>query len=108
MTDYAKFIIRNKYGEQFYDFKRENCRIKTFTYSINVVKEEVLIQNKSDNFFSKLFNNLNNAKTLVSRASTVLLQNYDDNKPFACILLETKFSRFRQNFDYFHWKCYLN
>jgi hypothetical protein len=105
MTDYSKFIIRNKY-DKFFDFQ-EN-RVRVFTYSINIKNEESLLDEKVNNIFSKLFNILNNNKTLVSRASVVLLQNYEDNKSNACVLLETKLSPFRQNFDYFHWRCLMN
>ena len=49
---------------------------------------------------------LNSPKTLVSRASSVLLQNFGESN--ACILLETKFSPYRQNFDYYHWKNYID
>lgn len=108
MTDYSQFIIRNKFGDSFYDFKKESSRIVNFSYSINILKEDKLMTASTDHFFSKLFNNLNNTKTLTSRASTILIQSKEDNKPYPCILLETKLASFRQNFDFFYWRCYLN
>jgi hypothetical protein len=109
MTDYSRFIIREKYKNKFFDFRNEECRIRVFTYSIYLKKPEELFNlNNNENYFDKLFNNLNNTKTLVSRASAVLLQSYENNKSNAAILLETKLSPFRQNYDYYHWRTYLN
>ena len=102
MSKFSKYVLKKKYGDKFFDFKDENNRIRVFTYTIEKnfeSKEKIL-----DNFFEVL----NSNKTLVSRASAVLLQNYGDNGTNPCILLETKYSILRQNYDYFLWKKYIN
>jgi hypothetical protein len=102
MSKFSKYVLKKKYGDKFFDFKDENNRIRVFTYTIEKKfesKEKIL-----DNFFEVL----NSNKTLVSRASAVLLQNYGDNGTNPCILLETKYSILRQNYDYFLWKKYIN
>jgi hypothetical protein len=102
MSKFSKYVLKKKYGDKFFDFKDENNRIRIFTYTIEKnfeSKEKIL-----DNFFEVL----NSNKTLVSRASAVLLQNYGDNGTNPCILLETKYSILRQNYDYFLWKKYIN
>lgn len=103
MTDFSKFIIRSKYGNKFFDFKDEQCRIREFTYSITLQDTKESLCDKT-NYISDVFKTLNLTKTLISRASAVLVQNINENKSNACILLETKISRFRQNFDFFHWQ----
>ena len=114
MKDFSKYIIRNKYEDKFFDFKNENCRIRVFTYSIAINQADNDFINDPENSINNpkclqnLFDNFNSTKTLVSRASAVLLQNYGDNHSNACILLETKLSPYRQNFDYFHWKKYID
>ena len=113
-TDFSKYIIHNKYGDKFFDFKEESSRIRVFTYTINLSdvhshEDGTQIENKNNKCLQHLYENFNSTKTLVSRASAVLLQNFgDNNKSNACILLETKLSRYRQNFDYFHWKKYID
>ena len=102
MSKFSKYVLKKKYGDKFFDFKDENNRIRVFTYTIEKKfesKEKIL-----DNFFEVL----NSNKTLVSRASAVLLQNYGDIGTNPCILLETKYSILRQNYDYFLWKKYIN
>ena len=93
MTDFSKYILSKKHGNKFFSFKDE---FRTFTYTIGGGKEEE--NNKKEN----LFDNLSSIKTLVSRASPVLLQSQGNT--IASILLETKFSPFRQNFDYLYFK----
>ena len=113
MKDFSKYIIRNKYEDKFFDFKNENSRIRVFTYSISLNKEEPDLLKEPDSMsnnakcLQNLFDNFNSTKTLVSRASAVLLQNFEGNQSNSCILLETKLSPYRQNFDYFHWKKYI-
>ena len=51
----------------------------------------------------KLFDDLSKIKTLVSRATPVLLNGRGETY-IACLFLETKYSKHRQNFDYFYWK----
>jgi hypothetical protein len=100
MSNFSKYILKKKYNNKFFDFKDEDNRIRVFTYTIEKkfeIKEKIL-----DNFFEVL----NSNKTLVSRASAVLLQNYGDTGTNPCILLETKYSSLRQNYDYFLWKKY--
>lgn len=106
MTDFSKYIIKNKYQDKFFDFKDDDCRMRVFTYSIAINKEEKDGENEESSL-KQLFNSLNRNKTLVSRASSVLLQNFGVSRSNACILLETKMSRYRQNFDYFQWKKYI-
>ena len=105
MTDFSQYRLKKMYKEKFFDFKDEKCRIRIFTYSIcqeNINEKEIC----KEKCLKKLFELLNSTKTLVSRASSVLLQNFGESN--ACILLETKFSPYRQNFDYYHWKSYID
>ena len=105
MTDFSQYILKKKYQDKFFDFKDEKSRIRIFTYTIfqDSINEKEIVKEKC---LKKLFELLNSCKTLVSRASSVLLQNFGDS--YACIMLETKFSPFRQNFDYYHWKNYID
>ena len=105
MTDFSQYILKKKYQDKFFDFKDEKCRIRIFTYTIfqDSINEKEIVTEKC---LKKLFELLNSSKTLVSRASSVLLQNFSESN--ACILLETKFSPYRQNFDYYHWKNYID
>ena len=100
MTDFSKYILKKKYKDNFFDYKDENNRIRVFTYTINGNKNKEQENNKKG---EKLFDDLCNIKTLVSRASPVLLK-IKEGFYIACILLETKFSLIRQNFDFFYWK----
>ena len=73
-------------------------RIFTYTIDNGKIKEKESIK-----LSEKLYEELNKIKTLVSRATPVLLTG--QNGSFvACILLETKISFYRQNFDFFYWK----
>ena len=105
MTDFSQYILKKKYQDKFFDFKDEKSRIRIFTYTIfqDSINEKEIVKEKC---LKKLFELLNSTKTLVSRASSVLLQNFGESN--ACILLETKFSPYRQNFDYYHWKNYID
>ena len=96
MTDFSKYILKKKYKNQFFDFKDQNNRLRIFTYTIDGPKNK---EKKGE----KLFEDLSKIKTLVSRATPVLL-NGQGGTYIACILLETKFSLYRQNFDFFFWK----
>ena len=96
MTDFSKYILKKKYKNQFFDFKDQNNRLRIFTYTIDGPKSK---EKKGE----KLFEDLSKIKTLVSRATPVLL-NSQGGTYIACILLETKFSLYRQNFDFFFWK----
>ena len=96
MTDFSKYILKKKYNNQFFDFKDQNNRLRIFTYTIDGPKNK---EKKGE----KLFEDLSKIKTLVSRATPVLL-NGQGGTYIACILLETKFSLYRQNFDFFFWK----
>lgn len=96
MTDFSKYILKKKYKNQFFDFKDQNNRLRIFTYTIDGPKSK---EKKGE----KLFEDLSKIKTLVSRATPVLL-NSQGGTFVACILLETKFSLYRQNFDFFFWK----
>ena len=113
--------MRHKFGENFYDFKKSNCRIREFIFTIDLnltkydddnINSELSDQNFfSDNIEEKIFNYWNKCKTLLGRISTVLLpigtefkNQTHANYPMACILLETKLSKFRENFDDMVWK----
>ena len=100
MTDFSKYILKKKYRDHFFDFKDENNRLRVFTYTIDYAKNK---EQESKKRGEKLFEDLSKIKTLVSRASPVLL-NIQNETYYACIFLETKFSLFRQNFDFFYWK----
>ncbi len=100
MTDFSKYILKKKFRDKFFDFKDENNRLRVFTYTIDGAKTKEQENKKKG---EKLFEDLSKIKTLVSRASPVLLSGQGDNY-IACIFLETKFSQFRQNFDFFYWK----
>ena len=100
MTDFSKYILKKKYKDHFFDFKDENNRLRVFTYTIDGDKNKEQENKKKG---EKLFEDLSKIKTLVSRASPVLL-NGQGSTYIACILLETKFSLTRQNFDFFYWK----
>ena len=100
MTDFSKYIIKKKYKDHFFDFKDENNRLRVFTYTIDGDKNKEQENKKKG---EKLFEDLSKIKTLVSRASPVLL-NGQGSTYIACIFLETKFSLTRQNFDFFYWK----
>lgn len=84
----------------------DESKIKVFTYTIKLDKkqkvEEFLKNNFDDEDIKILFiTYINSLKTLVSRVSTIITQNSKDDKSEAeaCILLETKHAKFRQNFD---------
>ena len=98
MTDFSKYILHKKFKDKFFSFKDES---KTFTYTIESSKDEDQNSNKKEKE-KFLFDNLSNIKTLVSRASPVILGSQGNS--ITCILLETKFSPYRQNFDYFYFK----
>jgi hypothetical protein len=100
MTDFSKYILKKKYNDKFFDFQDENNRIRVFTYTIDggKIKEKEAIKMQE-----KLYEELNKIKTLVSRATPVLL-TAQNGSFIACILLETKYSFYRQNFDFFYWK----
>ena len=100
MTDFSKYILKKKYNDKFFDFQDENNRIRVFTYTIDggKIKEKEAIKMQE-----KLYEELNKIKTLVSRATPVLL-TAQNGSFIACILLETKYSIYRQNFDFFYWK----
>ena len=100
MTDFSKYILKKKYKDHFFDFKDENNRLRVFTYTIDGEKNKEQENKKKG---EKLFEDLSKIKTLVSRASPVLL-NGQGSTYIACIFLETKFSLTRQNFDFFYWK----
>ena len=100
MTDFSKYILKKKYKDNFFDFRDENNRIRVFTYTIDggKIKEKEAIKRQE-----KLYEELRKLKTLVSRATPVLLTGQEGSF-ITCIFLETKFSFYRQNFDYFYWK----
>ena len=100
MADFSKYILKKKYKDKFFDFQDENNRMRIFTYTIDIgkVKEKEAIKRQE-----KLYEELNKIKTLVSRATPVLLTN-QEGIFVASIFLETKFSYYRQNFDFFFWK----
>ena len=100
MTDFSKYILKKKYEDKFFDFQDEMNRMRVFTYTIDVgkIKEKEAIKRQE-----KLYEELNKIKTLVSRATPVLLTN-QDGIFVASVFLETKFSYYRQNFDFFYWK----
>ena len=100
MTDYSKYIIKKRFKDHFFDFKDNNNRLRIFTYTIDGGKNCELENKKKG---EKLFDDLSKIKTLVSRATPVLLNGRGETY-IACIFLETKFSKHRQNFDYFYWK----
>ena len=100
MTDFSKYILKKKYKDHFFDFKDENNRLRVFTYTIDCAK---INEQESKKKGEKLFEDLSKIKTLVSRASPILLKGKGENY-IACIFLETKFSYYRQNFDFFYWK----
>ncbi len=118
LTNFSRFNIRKKFGENFYDFKKSNCRIREFVFTIdlNLAKSEddssdtktrSNVTNEEINH--KIFDNWNKSKTLTGRISTVLLpivseQIGDHMQPIAGILLETKLSKYRENFDDLVWK----
>ena len=100
MTDFSKYILKKKYKDKFFDFQDENNRMRVFTYTIDLGKNK---EKESVKRQEKLYEDLNKIKTLVSRATPVLLTG-QENIFIAAIFLETKFSLYRQNFDFFYWK----
>ena len=116
LTEFSKFSIRKKYGENFYDFKKSNCRIREFIFTIdlNMAKSQDSSDIKSENNNSKeeindkIFDYWNRCKTLIGRITTVLLpigaERSRKETPMAGILLETKLSKYRENFDDLVWK----
>ena len=93
---------KKKYKDKFFDFQDENNRMRVFTYTIDgsKIKEKEAIKKQE-----KLYEELNKIKTLVSRATPVLLTGQEGTF-IACIFLETKFSFYRQNFDFFDFCKY--
>ena len=100
MTDFSKYILKKRYKDHFFDYKDDNNRLRVFTYTIDGGKNNEQENKKKG---EKLFDDLSKIKTLVSRATPVLLNGKGETYS-ACIFLETKFSKYRQNFDYFYWK----
>ena len=106
MSEHSRFILKQRFGDNLFDFTKEDMQVFVFKYTIiDRAKEEKLIKDKNLN---NLFETLNSYKTLISRASVVLLtqKNSDTYKPL--ILLETKISQIRQNFDYITWNKFFN
>jgi hypothetical protein len=123
MTGFSRFIIKEKYGDNFYDFKKTDCRIREFVYTIDLqALKNISVYscnstnnnnnnsgNTNNDYFEKLnkeiFDYMNSTKTLLARVSTIVLPNSkNEKKPTAYILLETKLSKMRQNFDDIIWK----
>lgn len=95
MTDFSKFIMFKK-NIEFFDFRKEDNKFRIFTYTIDGNKNE-------NNNGNDLIEKLSKIKTLVSRASPVMIKDKEDSL-CSCILLESKFSVVRQNYDFFYWK----
>lgn len=117
LTDYSKFVIRKNLGNNFYDYKKVDCRIRelVFTIDLRELRNKNLEGNNEResksvlNFDERIVKILNNSKTLIGRFSTILLPSTKkDDVPSACILLEVRLSRRRQNFDDFLWKQVFN
>jgi len=115
LTDFTKFVMRKNFGNSVYDYKKSDCRIRemVFTIDLRSVRNDSQSQNNKNlnesktrfDFNNKIMNILNNSKTLVGRFSTILLPTTRaGDEPVACILLELKLCRRRQNFDDFLWK----
>jgi hypothetical protein len=116
MTDYSKFIIRRKF-DQLYDYKNVDCRLREFIFTIdlrNLRKSPTEYEHKNELIGASAFNKkileiFNNSKTLHGRISTILLPSTKkQDSPSACILLEFKLCKRRQNFDDFLWKQIFN
>ncbi len=119
LTDYSKFVIRKNYGNNFYDYKKVDCRIREMVFTIDLRylrNDSNSCYNKKDDeskigldFNNRIIDILNNSKTLLGRLSTILLPSTKKgDEPVACILLEVKLSKRRQNFDDFLWKQLFN
>jgi hypothetical protein len=119
LTQFSKFNIRHKFGENFYDFKKSDCRVREFVFTIDLnllkTKDSGLCEESKDNLTNdnldeKIFSYWSKFKTLLGRISTVLLPleegklKREETQPVGCILLETKLSKFRENFDEMVWK----
>jgi len=119
LTEFSKFNIRHKFGENFYDFKKSDCRVREFVFTIDLnllnTKDSELDEESKDvltneNLDEKIFSYWGKSKTLIGRISTVLLPlevgklKKQETQPVGCILLETKLSKFRENFDELVWK----
>ena len=100
MADFSKYIIKKRFKDHFFDFKDNNNRLRIFTYTIDGGKN---FDQENKKKGEKLFDDLSKIKTLVSRATPVLLNGRGETY-IACLFLETKYSKHRQNFDYFYWK----
>jgi hypothetical protein len=111
-TNYSKLILRNNFKDNFYDYKKAECRIRELIFTIDVRCLKTNSQgnkkenesSRSLNFKDKIIQILNNSKTLIGRFSTILSPSTKkDNNPASSILLELKLSKRRQNFDDFLW-----
>ena len=116
MTDYSKFIIRKNF-DQLYDYKNVDCRLREFIFTIDLrnlrkSSTEFELRNEpmgASTFNKKIIEIFNNSKTLHGRISTILLPSTKKQEtPSACILLEFKLCKRRQNFDDFLWKQIFN
>ncbi len=118
MTDYSKFVIRKNLGNNFYDYKKVDCRIRELVFTIDLRKVKrhfnAAVRNSNEtrnnlDFTDKIVEILNNSKTLHARISTILLpSSKKEDAPAACILLELRIAKRRQNFDDFLWKQIFN
>jgi hypothetical protein len=102
-TEFSKFLIKNKGSRNnFYDFIHSESRIIDFKYTINVKD----YGNDKFNFYEKvedkLFNYLNNSKTLISNVSSGILSDPLNKKNLICVvILKTCLAPTRENFDDF-------
>lgn len=107
VTDFSKYILRTIYQDKFFDFKDKDIKIRVFTFTISIPKNEKDYDYINTPNLKSLFCSLNTNKTIICRASPVILQNPGGIDTNAAILLEFRLNKNRQNFDYTMWKKYM-
>lgn len=107
ITPYSEFILRSKFGNSIFNSnEQKNSEIIKFSIMINQVvnKDKDFTQGGVD-FPEQIFNYLNSTKCLTARISKVILMSNStvDEGNNVVILLQTRISRKRQNFDEFSY-----
>lgn len=100
LTDFSKFLLKTKNEkENFYNFADPERRVVDFKCTIYVKdieeKDKFIIKNK-------LFNHLNNSKTLICNVSTgILIDSINKKQKDYIITLRANLAPTRENFDDF-------
>jgi len=95
MTEFSQFLLKNR-KINFYDFYNKESRFVDIKYTINIKSVNNIHMNAGD----KLFDYLNNSKTLISKISSAYLVDPLDKRNSNCIIfMKTILAPTRENID---------